>query len=82
MFTILLPVGVIYAIYKIIMYFVNRKKEKEIAEENAARQAALERKSLQADASRTLMELKTLYDRGIITKDEYLARRSREIEYL
>lgn len=82
MFTILLPVGIIYVIYKIVMYFVNHKKEKVMQEENARRQEELERKRLQADASRALMDLKTLYDRGIITNEEYQARRSREIEHL
>lgn len=88
-FTILLPIGIIYLIYKIIKYFYNKKKEREYAEICAQeqlikqqKQEEKERRQLQAEASDRLLKLKALYDNGIISKSEYETRRQEEIRYL
>lgn len=89
LFTILLPIGIGYLIYKIIKYFIDRKKRKQYEEaledarfEENLRIQEKERRELQNEAADRLLKLKALYDNGIISDEEYASRRERELHNL
>lgn len=85
MFTILLPIGVIYLIVKMIIWLVRRHKNKKLARELAARhdeevraEEENRRRAMHAETTERMLRLRTLYDKGLLSPAEFEDLMSRE----
>lgn len=71
MFTILIPIGVIYLIVKLIIWLVKRHKQKKMEEEVARVELANSRQAVHSETVNRMLDLKRLHDNGLLTKEEY-----------
>lgn len=66
-----IPLLIIYITYRLIKRHKRKKKEKIEEEEAKLRESIVKRKEEQDYATNRLLELRTLYREGILSKEEY-----------